>query len=530
MLKKDGDWSPTVREILKFIPLHQRKPILKATRKAISINKTEMKLECTLSSKPDDQHLFCHVSIEYSAEGMPAKMSGILQDVSATKSYQQQLQTLAYQDSLTGLPNRTEFSNRFKQAISEAVAIDHSCGFMLLDLDNFKSINDTFGHAFGDQLLCAVGERIRGILREYDTVARLGGDEFAIILPEIPGVSALHSIARKIIKIFSSPFFIYGFEMMITCSIGVVICPFNGTDTENLLQYADSAMYHAKESGRNNYQFYYKELTSRIVERSLLESALRQALKNGELEMYYQPQVAVNSGEICGVEALMRWNHPTMGLVPPDQFIGIAEDTGLIVEMGAWALQEVVRVISDWNHGGETVIRGAVNLSPRQFMDDTLVTTVQTALKQAKCRPEWIELEITESLLADKQGYTRKALETFHDMGLGIAIDDFGTGYSSLSYLTSFPVDTLKIDRSFISEVTINPDHAVLVKAICSMAQSLNITLLAEGVETVDQEAFLDSLACPLAQGYLYAKPMPLSDLKSFLANKCVQLCNTATQ
>lgn len=524
---KEG-WTPILGEVLRLIPRAQRRKALNNIKQAISMQEKQVTVECSIPGASVDQFLLCHAYIEYSVEGVPVKLSGILQDVSAMKSYQQQLQTLAFQDPLTGLPNRALFKTLFNHAIAEAVEDGKKCGFMLIDLDNFKTINDSFGHALGDSLLCDVGKRMKRALRTEDTVARLGGDEFAIILPDITNTGALMSVADKIIRAFSKPVIVDKIELFVTCSIGAVECPSDSIVPEELLRFADAAMYKAKANGRNNVQIYDRKFTSKIEERTHIERALRTALQKNELELHYQPQIAINSGEILGIEALMRWNHPTLGFISPTQFISIAEETGLIHEMGSWAIREVCSTTCDLNNNFEADIRGAVNLSPRQFMTGDVLTTVEKALENSGCRPEWLELEITESLLMDKREGTRETLELLHAMGLSIAIDDFGTGYSSLSYLASFPVDTLKIDRAFINDVHLIPDRAELVKAIISMAKSLRIELIAEGVETTDQEDFLKKHNCPLAQGYLYARPMPLSQLYEFFKENSQQLSRNA--
>lgn len=508
----------TPKQALALLPQDQKLELMLVLQRAFAARRSEIIVECSFPDRKGRQHVLCPVSIEYREDGVPWKLAGLIQDISTTRSYQRQVHTLAYRDSLTGLPNRNLFTDRFRQAAIEAGSKGQKLGFMLLDLDNFKTINDTHGHGFGDRLLFVVGERLQDTFREYDTLARMGGDEFALLLPHVQDVGDIEVVARKVVSLFSMPFMVDGLELFTSCSIGVAVYPLDGENLEELLKNADAAMYHAKDQGRNNYQFYLKQMTSSMVERTFIESEMRQALQYNELSLYYQPQIDLASDSICGAEALIRWNHPTLGVVPPERFIGIAEETGLILELGGWILRQACAAISAWNRGrGSAIIRGSVNLSPRQFQMGDLVDIVCQALKAAQCRPEWVELEITESVFLEGTETTCAALEKLRSMGVTIAIDDFGTGYSSLSYLAGFPVDALKIDRMFIRDVTTNDDRAELVKAIITMGKSLKTTLVAEGVETKEQESFLKALACPVAQGFLYAKPLPLNAFMALL-------------
>ncbi|MFA7282738.1 MAG: EAL domain-containing protein [Sterolibacterium sp.] len=431
---------------------------------------------------------------------------------------QQQLHSLAFFDPLTELPNRALFSDRLRQSITDAAWHRDLLGLMLLDLDRFKGINDTLGHGTGDQLLREAASRLGACVRAYDTVARLGGDEFAILLPEVRDGADLGGIARKIIAAFAEPFRLEDKELFVTCSIGIVLYPSDGKDATELLRYADAAMYDAKSKGRNNFQFYSSELTVRSSERLVLDAELRQAERNGELELYYQPQIDLPSGTLIGAEALLRWNHPTRGLVMPDKFIGIAEDTGLIVGIGEWVLRTACRTARCWNEartGG--IVRVAVNLSPRQFRMNDLVGTIRSVLEETGCRPEWLECEITESLLLDDSEGIRAMLFEINTLGIALAIDDFGTGYSSLGYLNRYPVGTLKIDRSFVRDLMTDLDSAELVKAIISMARTLHLLLVAEGVEIPGQADFLRSHGCHTGQGWLYGKAMPQAQFETLL-------------
>jgi diguanylate cyclase (GGDEF)-like protein/PAS domain S-box-containing protein len=447
---------------------------------------------------------------EFDQDGAVSGVMSIAHDISMLRNYQQQLHNLAFFDPLTGLPNRALFQDRMQQAVGNARR-NHLkvSGLMLLDLDRFKAINDSLGHAAGDLLLCQVAERLQKAVREYDTVARLGGDEFAVILQDVRQDVDLSTIARKILATFHEPFEVQGRSLSITVSIGIVSCPGDSQDIAELMQFADSAMYHAKAQGKNCFQFYSIELTACATERLALEAALRQAIKHQEFELYYQPKVDQATSKLIGAEALVRWHHPTLGIVPPGQFIAVAEDTGMIVEMGAWIIRSAFATACEWNQGKQRPLKVAVNLSARQFSDKGLLGTISSTLAETGCCPEWIELEITESLLLEGNGSVRATLEELCRMGFTIAIDDFGTGYSGLGYLTRFPIHTIKIDRSFIRDLTTNTDSAVLVEAIVSMAHALRMQVVAEGVETREQADHLYKLGCCLIQGYLFARPMP---------------------
>jgi diguanylate cyclase (GGDEF)-like protein/PAS domain S-box-containing protein len=447
---------------------------------------------------------------EFDRDGSVSGVMSLAHDISMLRKYQQQLHNLAFFDPLTGLPNRALFHDRMQQAVSAAARRDRRVsGLMLLDLDRFKAVNDSLGHVAGDSLLCQVGERLKQAVRAYDTVARLGGDEFAVILQEVRQDVDLGNIARKILAAFDEPFEVTGRSLNMTASIGIVSCPGDSQDIAELMQFADSAMYHAKAQGKNCYQFYSIELTACATERLSLEAALRQAVRRGEFELYYQPKVDQTTGGLVGAEALLRWHHPQLGMVPPGQFIPVAEDTGMIVEMGEWVLRSAFKAACEWNQGQAQRLKIAVNLSVRQFAGNDFVTTISSLLAETGCQPEWIELEITESLLLDGNKAIRATLETLRDRGFTIAIDDFGTGYSGLGYLARFPIHTIKIDRSFIHDITVNKDSAALVEAIISMAYALRMQVVAEGVETREQADHLNGLGCCLIQGYFFGKPMP---------------------
>lgn len=456
---------------------------------------------------------------EYGIGGEIVSVLAVGRDITEIHAYRQSVHHMAFYDTLTDLPNRALLTERIRQTIADATWHRHF-GVMMLDLDRFKEINDTLGMGVGDLLLREVAARLLQSVRSYDTVGRLGGDEFAILLPQVRESDDLVTVARKILDSFETAFNVDGKELFISSSIGIAVYPGDSVEIDALFKYADSAMYHAKKMGRNNFQFYSRELTALASEKMMLEAALRKARKNGELELYYQPQVDLASGRIVSAEALLRWNHPELGLVGPDRFIPLAEETGLIVGIGEWVLHAACQVAADWNRDRPAPFRIAVNLSMRQFIQNDLLASVRRILEETRCQPAWIKLEITESLLLDDSHDIPAILRAFDEMGLAISIDDFGTGYSALSYLNRFPVSQIKIDRSFVRDIPEDQDKSELVKAIISIAQALNLELVAEGVETAAQAEYLNRQGCPLAQGYLYGKPMPQASFEVVLAEQ----------
>jgi diguanylate cyclase (GGDEF)-like protein/PAS domain S-box-containing protein len=450
---------------------------------------------------------------EFDINGEIIAVIGMGLDVTESIEYEMRIHRLAYFDPLTNLPNRTLLTDRLSQAILKANRNNKPFALITLDLDKFKEINDALGHVVGDILLVECARKLEACLRRNDTVARLGGDEFAILLSEIKEPESVAVIVRKVMQAFSEPFLISGKELFVTWSIGVAIFPLDSDQVDELFKYADSALYYAKEQGRNNVQFYSKELTIRATERMSLEASLRKAISKDEFELYYQPQVNLVTQEIIGVEALLRWNRDHTTMVPPDKFIGIAEDSGLIIEIGEWVIYHACIAAVKWNAHRTVPFPVAINLSSRQFIRNDLIHSITHILKKTGCQPAWLKLEITESLLLENNREIKKTIHDLHRMGFAISIDDFGTGYSALGYLIHFPVSQIKIDRSFIQDITTNPDRGLLVKAIISMSDSLRINIIAEGVETLEQAEYLTSIGCLHAQGYLFGRPMPYKDL-----------------
>ena len=411
---------------------------------------------------------------------------------------------MAHHDALTELPNRTLFLDRMKQAMARARWHDRKVAVMFMDLDRFKTINDTLGHNVGDQILVKLTQRLAANVRTGDTVARFGGDEFAIMLDDIASEQDVSHIAKKILASLSPAIEINQRELFISASIGVSIFPVDGEDPEVVLRNADVAMYRAKELGRNNYQFYSSEMSARAFERLALVNALRYALQRNEFFLLYQPQIDARDGKPIGVEALLRWRHPDMGTVMPSDFVMLLEETGMIVDVGEWVLREACRQAVHWQRDG-IELRISVNLSGRQFNDPDFLSSVETVIAETGIQPGYLELELTESMLMRNNSQTVHALEKLGALGVKFAIDDFGTGYSSLSYLRRFPINTLKVDRSFVRDVTEDSDDAAIATAIIVMAQSLGLDVVAEGVETVEQLTFLQTLDCHIMQGFYFS-------------------------
>jgi len=431
----------------------------------------------------------------------------VIHDITRRKKNEAKIAFQTNYDVLTELPNRSLFADRLSQAISIARREQTMVALLCIDLDNFKVINDTRGHSAGDRLLQQVTRRLLSAVREEDTVARLGGDEFTIILPGIGKEAAASVGAETILSVISQPFMLDDHEIHITASIGITTFPGDGSDVEELLKNADVALYRAKSQGRGAFQFYTPQIQAEVTERVELERGLRQALARDELVLYYQPLFDPARQRVIGAEALIRWNHPQHGLLAPDKFISIAEDSGLIVPIGEWVIEQAGAQLTTWEAHGFTGLRVAVNLSMRQLGDANLALCVERVVQTHSLDPGQLELEITESLFVDHSPKTMAVLQHLKSLGVTLAIDDFGTGYSSLSYLKRFPIDTLKIDQSFIRDVTNDTDSAAIVDAIVAMAHRLNLHVVGEGVETQEQLTFLNIAGCDIVQGYLLGRP-----------------------
>jgi diguanylate cyclase (GGDEF)-like protein/PAS domain S-box-containing protein len=444
----------------------------------------------------------------------------VAEDISDRKHAETTIRHLAYYDPLTGLPNRRLFRDRLEQAKTSAQRSGGLFGLMYLDLDRFKQVNDTLGHEVGDLLLKAAAQRISECLRKGDTMARLGGDEFAVIVAEVAQHEHLARVAEKIVRAMQREFVLNGFELFTSTSIGISVFPTDGSDTDALIKNADVALYRAKEQGRNNYQFFLPDMNARSMERLVIESKLRHALEREELELHYQPQIDLQGGRVTGVEALLRWRSPELGLVLPAEFIPLAEETGLIVPIGEWVLKAACRQFRAWLDDGLKLERLAVNLSPRQFRQAGLDAAVEAALREAGLPPAFLEVEITENTAMSNPTLTQAILERLRAVGIRVAIDDFGTGYSSLATLKHFPVTRLKVDKAFVQDIAEHSDDTAIVLAIIRMAQSLKLEVVAEGVETPAQLEFLKLNGCGEAQGYLFSHPVAPDALVRWLGKR----------
>jgi diguanylate cyclase (GGDEF)-like protein len=420
-----------------------------------------------------------------------------------------QLRHIAFHDDLTSLPNRLMFNQRLEQALSRHRRVGSQLAILLMDLDRFKVINDSLGHEVGDVLLREVAERLNAQSRHSDTVARMGGDEFVVLIENHANLADISGCAQRLIDQMSAPYLLNGKEYHVTLSIGISVFPSDGSDSQSLLKAADVAMYRAKEMGRNNYQYYLPSMNVHTLERLELESDLSHALERNEFLLHYQPKVDVLSGLITGVEALLRWNHPLRGLIPPKDFIPLAEETGLIVAIGEWVLSTACRRSKAWQAQGATKLSVAVNLSARQVADPMLLSILERIIRDSGLDPASLELEITESMVMAQGECAVELLHKFKAIGVQIAMDDFGTGYSSLAYLKRFPIDTLKVDRSFIRDIPTDSGDMKITRAIIAMARGLKLKVVAEGVETAEQLAFLRKERCDAVQGYLLYRPLP---------------------
>ncbi len=450
-------------------------------------------------------------------QGQLTNYVGTFSDISALKGIENELKKLAYYDALTGLPNRTLFKERLQEELNRCQRFNCNCSVLFIDLDRFKLINDTMGHATGDELLIEVSQRIRNSLRTTDTFARMGGDEFTLLLPNIPNADAVAHVAQSIIDLMNQPVLLNGEEIRVGCSIGIAIYPNDGDNLETLTRHADTAMYVAKANGRGQYHFFSANMDQIAHEHLRLESELHHALEREEFFLHFQPQIDARTDRIVRCEALIRWQHPERGVVAPDLFIPIAEDSDLILQIGEFVLRNACRQICEWREQGINVPPVAINLSARQFRQSDLVFKILNILTEYQLGVDAIEFEITESVAMENAASTMHRLSMLASEGFSLAIDDFGTGYSSLSYLKTFPVNKLKLDRSFVMDIPQDTNDAAISAAVIRMAHSLSMEVIAEGVETIEQVAFLLEEGCTIMQGYHYSKPLSANDYLSFL-------------
>lgn len=447
---------------------------------------------------------------------------------------QDQVSYLAYHDALTGLPNRRMFQEYLQRAVANARRNHTGLALLFLDLDDFKKVNDSMGHQAGDELLQALSERLTKCLRGEDqvsrqstqlagespaeTIARVGGDEFLVLLPSITDPSQAAIVAQRILKLLGKPFSINQNNFFIGCSIGISLYPNDGEDVETLAKNADIAMYHAKEHGRNNYQYFNESMNAVAAARLNLENELRKAISKREFILYYQPKIDLHTGKVKGVEALIRWQHPVKGMVPPNDFISVAEDSGLIVPIGEWVIEEATKQMKRWEESGIDLTM-SINISTVQLNKQNVAEVIRKHIKQNGCTPELLEIELTETSIMDAHERATNMLNDIKSIGIQISMDDFGVGYSSFSYLRNLPIDILKIDRSFVRDITTDKDDAAIISAILAMAHTLNLTVVAEGVESLEQLHFLHNKRCDIIQGYLFSRPLPETELRQYLKN-----------
>lgn len=507
------------RDILFLLNSEPDQQELTTLRSAIQ-NKTEA--QAVLRNRRKDGVMFwseVSVSPVLDETGKLTHFIGMQKDVTQQKSYEEKLVFLATHDDLTGLPNRNLLKDRLQQAILQAERNKSNVGLLFIDIDHFKLVNESIGHLAGDQLLKAIAERLTGCIREGDTIARYGGDEFVIVLKDIEKSHQVASICESISRAISNPFPMQAKNLHMSCSIGIALYPRDGDDAETLSKYADMALYRAKDLGRGNYQFFSNEMNEKMLERVVLENALHSAIADNQLLLHYQPLVDLQTGRLVSLEALVRWEHPELGLIAPDRFIPIAEESGLIGVIGEWVLRRACQDMRNWLDEGLTDFRVAVNVSPRQFRDFQLAEKIEDLLAEMRIEPHMLSLEITETVLMHDTAASEHILRQLKVLEVDLILDDFGTGYSSLSYLKRFPFDRVKIDRSFINDIETDQDDAAIVKTIISMAHSLGIKVVAEGVETEEQCNFLRHNMCDEMQGFFFSRPLPKSEIDVLLCN-----------
>lgn len=527
VLDADPAHPPSLRHFLRRIDAAARKSAIAEFRSLLTTAHSSAR-EHQVIVRNANVRAVCHqFTSEADSEGRITRLFGVVQDVSERKRIEEEIRRLGLYDGLTGLPNRRFFRESLEKALARARRTNESVAVMFLDLDRFKRINDTLGHRVGDSLLRDAAKRLQDCIRDADYAARnedsesllsrLGGDEFTIALVGLRHPEDAGKVATRILAEMARPFVVEQNELSVSASIGVAVYPHNGETVDELLKHADTAMYNAKDQGKNAYRFFTETMNATAREKLAMENELRRALSKGEFVVHYQPKVDTRSGSITGVEALIRWNHPERGLIPPGTFIPVAEDAGLIIPIGQWVLRAACRQLKDWSDAGLNEISIAVNMSSPHFQRGKLMDEVAEATSSFTLSPGKLEIEVTESIFMDDSHTTQRTLRGLRAHGVRIAIDDFGTGYSSLSYLRRLSVDILKIDRSFVADLTTDPKAAAIATAIVSLGRSLKLDVVAEGVETAEQVAVLRESGCHLMQGYYFCKPMPAVKIEAML-------------
>ena len=442
---------------------------------------------------------------------------GTVEDITVRRENTALIEYQATHDDLTGLPNRALLKDRLHQAIRSAERSDSQLAIVFVDLDQFKDVNDSMGHHAGDKLLITMAERLKSCVRESDTVARPGGDEFVLLLSNLHSLDSLSQMLQRILETTAEPCNIDGREFVVTCSLGISMFPEDGKDSDTLLKHADNAMYKAKHAGKNNFQFYTKELNALLLERLELEYHLRHAIKNNEFELFFQPKASLSSGKLTGIEALIRWNSPIHGLVSPAKFIPVAEESALIEQIGEWVLEESCNKATELYRATGEILPVSINVSPRQFYNPKLITMIDAVLARTGLHPSCLEIEITEGTLVNQTSKFTTVLKNLKALGIKLAIDDFGTGYSSMGYLKNFPIDNIKIDQSFVRDLEIDRANQAILRAIVALGKNLGLNVIAEGIETQLQKNFLAAIGCDQIQGYLLSKPLPMKELVAFV-------------
>ncbi|HEU0186988.1 MAG TPA: EAL domain-containing protein [Gallionellaceae bacterium] len=503
-------------ELLQLIQADTRKPLANPVERVRAEGRVEEHNALLLTTDGRELAIEDSVAPVCDERGNLNGVVMVFRDISAQKNTQRQIEELVYHDHLTGLPNRRLLHDHVDKAISSARLRHERLALLLVDLDHFKVINDTLGHEMGDHILLIAGGRLISCVREQDTIARVGGDEFVVMLAPIRDAGEAASMAQKIGAALSFPYQVNGADLHSTPSIGISMYPDDGEDFGMLMKHADAAMYHAKGNGRAAYRFYTQAMHERSLERLTIENNLHKALQNGEFELHYQPKVNMREGTLVGAEALIRWNHPELGMISPGKFIPIAEESGIINAIGEWVLYGAGRQSRIWSDAGLLVLPVSVNVSARQLLYGDLPNLLQQVIRDTGAHPSMLELELTESVLMRPQE-VEETLQACKAMGFKIALDDFGTGYSSLSYLRRMAIDTLKIDRSFVAEMEHNQDDVAIVQTIISMARNLRMNVIAEGVETAAQVELLKQSGCDYCQGYYFSKPQPLEEFSALL-------------